>query len=140
MGYFTAVQYCQSSHCNIVMYFSVDSVPPVCTCGNDATQTTPLGSGGTNVFFTECTATDNSGVATRTSRSHAPGAFFNTGATQVIYVFEDPSGNSVNCGLTVTVNEGMCNQSQSFVAECSWFDLSAIRTIARLDFRGCGTP
>ncbi|XP_072013269.1 uncharacterized protein [Amphiura filiformis] len=88
-----------------VTVIEVDSTPPVCTCGNDVSQTTPLGTGGSNVVFQDCTATDNSQVATRTSRSHSPGAFFTSGRTDVVYVFSDPSGNTVSCGFAVTVTE-----------------------------------
>ena len=67
----------------------------------------PLNAGGTNVPFTDCTATDNSGSVTLTSRSHSPGQRFTTGQTRVEYVFTDPSGNSVTCGLSVNVVEGI---------------------------------
>ena len=58
------------------------------------------------MVFQECSATDNSGVVNRVSRSHSPGGFFTPGRTEVVYVFEDPSGNSVRCSLFVTVDEG----------------------------------
>ena len=67
----------------------------------------PLNAGGTNVPFTDCTATDNSGSVTLTSRSHSPGQRFTTGQTRVEYVFTDPSGNSVTCSFSVNVVEGI---------------------------------
>ena len=90
-----------------VLIFTVDTVPPVCQCGNDVSQTTPLDFNGAIVNFQPCTATDNSGSVTVTSRSHSPGARFPPGITEVIYEFTDPSGNSVTCRFRVTVIEGM---------------------------------
>ena len=85
---------------------TVDDVAPVVVCVDDITQTTPLGTGGLTVSWAEPTATDNSGSVSLSSRSHAPGSFFNTGSTQVTYVFTDPSGNSAVCTFLVAVNEG----------------------------------
>ena len=67
----------------------------------------PLNAGSTNVPFTDCTATDNSGSVSLTSRSHNPGQRFTTGQTRVEYVFSDPSQNSVTCGFSVNVVEGL---------------------------------
>ena len=78
-------------------------MPPVCTCGNDVTQSVGQGNGAVNVDFAECYATDNFGSAILTSRSHAPGEQFSIGVTRVVYVFTDLSDNSVECGFDVTV-------------------------------------
>ena len=81
--------------------------PEIVRCVDDITQIIPLNAGGITVTWLEPIATDNSGTVTIASRSHAPGTFFNTGSTQVIYRFEDPSANSAICSFIVFVNEGM---------------------------------
>ncbi|XP_072014192.1 hyalin-like [Amphiura filiformis] len=87
----------------------VDRDPPVCECGEDITRTIPLpqvgGVGGTNIVFTECTATDNSGTVSLEDRSHTPGQRFTTGTTEVMYEFSDPSNNRVSCSFRITVIE-----------------------------------
>ena len=69
-------------------------------------ETVGLNIGGAIVSWTEPTATDDSGIATLLSRSHAPGQFFVVGSTQVTYRFVDGSGNVAECTFTVTVIEG----------------------------------
>lgn len=86
--------------------FSVDTENPVVSCIADITRTVPIVSSGTAVFWTEPTATDNSGVVSLQQRSHAPGDFFAPGTTQVTYIFIDPSGLRGNCVFTVTINRG----------------------------------
>ena len=89
---------------------AVDTVAPVCSrCNADISENIPLNVGGTNIQFTECTATDNSGIVSLTSRSHRPNQRFPTGTTRVEYVFADSSDNSVTCGFTVTIIEGLCD-------------------------------
>ena len=54
--------------------------------------------------WVEPTALDNcSGVLTYATRSHAPGALFDVGATTVTYTFKDASGNTATCTFAVTV-------------------------------------
>ncbi len=88
-------------------FFVVDRVPPVCQCGDDVFQQIPLNAGGATIIFEECQATDNSGIVTLASRSHSPGQRFPTGVTAVEYVFSDPSDNTVNCRVTITIVEGL---------------------------------
>lgn len=98
---------CQS---NLTIYSAilhiVDSIPPVIACTNDLSQTVNTGVTGTTVTWTEPTATDNSGIVSLTSRTHAPGSFFPVGTTQVTYTFTDGAGNSASCTFSVTVIEG----------------------------------
>ena len=56
--------------------------------------------------WNEPTASDNSGVVSLASRTHAPGAFFAVGNTDVTYRFVDGSGNSASCTFTISVEEG----------------------------------
>ena len=65
-----------------------------------------LNSPGTTVTFQEPTANDNSGQVNLRSRSHAPGAFFPTGTTEVCYTFADAAQNTVDCCFDVTVTPG----------------------------------
>ena len=86
-------------------------VPEIQQCPIDITETIPLNAGGIIVTWLEPVATDNSGTVTLASRTHTPGSFFNTGLTQVLYRFEDPSGNSAICAFNIIVNEGKyCQQ------------------------------
>ncbi|PIK34616.1 hyalin [Apostichopus japonicus] len=82
-----------------------DTVPPVVSCIPDVTDTTPLGTGGRLVFFSEPTATDDSGVVSFQQRTHIPGTFFSSGVTQVTYIFVDPAGNTAECTFRVIVTE-----------------------------------
>ncbi|XP_071488839.1 hyalin-like [Diadema antillarum] len=79
-----------------------DTTPPVPTCP-DITRTVELGVTGTQVTWTEPTATDASGVVNIVSRSINPGTFFPVGTTDVTYTFADGSGNTANCTFRVTV-------------------------------------
>ncbi|XP_072051694.1 uncharacterized protein [Amphiura filiformis] len=88
-----------------VIVIEVDSEPPVVTGPGTVQVETPLNSGGTNVFFSELTATDNSGMTTLVERSHTPGQFFPTGTTTVTYIFRDPSGNRATYDFDVIVDE-----------------------------------
>ena len=65
-----------------------------------------LGTPGLNVFYTEPTATDNSGNPVLLSRTGQPGDFFTVGTTVIDYVFVDPSGNPGTGTFTVIVNTG----------------------------------
>ncbi|KAJ8041019.1 Hyalin [Holothuria leucospilota] len=82
-----------------------DGQSPVVTCGPDITLEVPFGNTGANVFFSPCTAIDNSGTVELFSRTNEPGDFFLVGQTTVSYAFIDPSGN-VGIGLfTVEIIE-----------------------------------
>ncbi|KAJ8041072.1 Hyalin [Holothuria leucospilota] len=95
-----------SASCSFeILIIEVDQTPPVVVCPADVTTITEILSGGITVNFEEATATDNSGVVTLQSRSHATGSRFNTGTTEVTYTFVDPSGNSAFCSFRVTVIE-----------------------------------
>ncbi len=83
----------------------VDTVAPVISCINDVADTVNSGVTGKTVTWTEPTATDNSGIVTLTQRTHAPGAFFPVGTTEVSYTFTDGSGNSATCTFNVNVIE-----------------------------------
>ncbi len=82
-------------------------------CPEDIDRETPIGNstGGAVITYLEPLATDNSGVVTIDSRSHTPGLFFNTGITQVVYVFVDPTGNSATCSFSILVREGKLKNS-----------------------------
>ncbi|PIK34615.1 hypothetical protein BSL78_28558 [Apostichopus japonicus] len=85
-----------------------EGVPPVIACvGLDVAETIPLNGFGTTVQFREPTATDNSGTASVQSRTHSPGQFFQSGTTQVTYVFIDPSGNTAECSFNIIITEAV---------------------------------
>lgn len=54
----------------------------------------------------EPTATDLSGVAILSTRTHIPGETFPVGQTVVMYIFTDPSMNSDLCQFVVIVRTG----------------------------------
>ena len=87
---------------------TVDEIPPIISAIDDVIVEIPLGNEGSPVTWTEPTATDNSGTATMSSRSHEPGAFFQVGTATVTYTFSDPSGNEAATSFTVEVIEGKC--------------------------------
>ena len=70
---------------------------------NAISITTPAGSNSATATWTEPTATDDSGVVPRRSRSHVPGSTFPVGTTVVTYRFTDASGNSDTCQFQVIV-------------------------------------
>lgn len=82
-----------------------DTTAPVVSCINDVFQSVGSSSTGTNVAWTEPTATDDSGSVAQT-RSVVPGSFFSVGTTLVTYTFSDPSGNSASCSFNVRVLVG----------------------------------
>ena len=90
----------------ILMSYSVDPTPPVCTPPDDISRTIPLGSGTISLTWTEPRATDNCGQVTLQSRNYEPGDQFGRGTTTVTYVFVDSSQNRVSCSFTVTIEEG----------------------------------
>ncbi|XP_072013051.1 hyalin-like isoform X2 [Amphiura filiformis] len=77
-----------------------DECPP-----GDITVTTPLGTDGRSVTYTEPTATDNSGIYTLVERSHSPGERFPIGTTTVRYVFQGLDGNIMTHEFDITVVE-----------------------------------
>ena len=85
---------------------AVDSIPPTVSCIDDFTRSIGLNLGGASVSWFEPTASDNSGVVSLASRTHAPGAFFAVGNTDVTYRFVDGSGNGASCTFTISVEEG----------------------------------
>ncbi|XP_072014181.1 hyalin-like [Amphiura filiformis] len=95
---------------------TVDRIPPVCECGDDVTSLIPLGVGGANIRFTECTATDNSGTVRLEDSSHTPGQRFLVGTTEVTYEFSDPSNNRVSCSFRITVIEATCPDGSDPIA------------------------
>ena len=81
------------------------TAPTISGCPTNAiTVTTGSQSNFATAFWTEPTATDDSGVAPTRSRSHAPGSSFPVGTTVVTYRFTDGSGNSDVCSFQVIVS------------------------------------
>ena len=93
----------------------MDGTPPIITTGPNGnpnptgavvTATAECTTTGTIVTYTDPTATDNSGTAIISSRTHNSGQFFPFGITPVTYTFVDSSGNSVPYTFDVVVEEG----------------------------------
>ncbi|KAJ8031507.1 Hyalin [Holothuria leucospilota] len=81
----------------------VDTTPPVSNCREDVALVIELGEAGGFVVWSEPTATDISGTAVLSTRSHRPGSWFHIGATTVTYGFTDASGNTGVCLFVVVV-------------------------------------
>ena len=79
--------------------------PSVTNCPNDIAESTELGTNGTNVTWTEPSASDLSGIPRR-FQSHIPSTMFIIGDTNVTYTFVDTSDNTAMCSFTVTVYTG----------------------------------
>ncbi|XP_071845663.1 uncharacterized protein [Apostichopus japonicus] len=94
--------------CTFVVAVSVetpiDRIPPTISgCQQLVQEVVPPGVGGTNVFFTPPTATDNSNLPVTVTSSRNSGDFFQLGATPVVFTFTDAAGNSNTCSFSVTV-------------------------------------
>jgi surface protein len=77
--------------------------PTFTSCPTDFTVTNDAGNCNALVFWTPPVTTDNCNV--NVSASHDPGDEFPLGTTLVTYTVADPSGNSVLCNFTVTVED-----------------------------------
>jgi hypothetical protein len=89
--------------CSYVIEVLDDEAPDVTCTANDLNNPNDPGQCGAVVNFTEPTATDLCGPATRVSRTHKPGDFFPVGLTTVTYVFSDAAGNLASCEFVVGV-------------------------------------
>ncbi|XP_071489593.1 uncharacterized protein [Diadema antillarum] len=90
---------------NIFVNALGDTTPPVisdCPTSTIAAQADPL-LPGSNVDWTEPTATDNDGNAPTVQVANGPGTFFVIGTTTVTYTFTDASGNEAVCSFDVVV-------------------------------------
>ncbi|XP_038069011.1 mucin-17-like isoform X20 [Patiria miniata] len=86
--------------CAFLVTVTFDVTRPVVSgCPDDITL--PLGA--TIANWTEPTATDDSGSPPSVLKSHAPGASFLEGNTNVTYTFTDGVGNQAVCAFLVTV-------------------------------------
>ena len=89
-----------------MFFVSVDTTAPVPVCSDALEATVELGTPGTTVTWVTPFATDASGQAVILSNNYNSGDFFNVGTTTVVYVFQDPSGNTASCTWPVSVIAG----------------------------------
>ncbi|XP_071826210.1 uncharacterized protein [Apostichopus japonicus] len=105
-----------------VIVQEADVTPPVISgCPSDIFRTVEIGTTGFTVFWTEPTATDDSGTAFLVSQSNSPGVFL-VGTTTVTYRYADPAGNEAVCTFDVIVQEDcirLYSTSQCSPNECS---------------------
>ncbi|PIK57645.1 hyalin [Apostichopus japonicus] len=105
-----------------IIVTTIDTTPPtISNCPTAGASTiVELGLLDGAVFWSEPTATDLAG-ATLLPRTGRPGDSFPLGATPLVYVFTDPSGNEATCTFIVTVTtdrgpesgRAKCNQGFS---------------------------
>merc|ERR1711962_9607 len=89
--------------CSFSVSVILDNVAPViANCPTDRTETLATGTSAVSVFWTEPTATDNSGSVTSTS-TNSPGEAFGAGSTTVTYTFTDAANNQAICSFVITV-------------------------------------
>ncbi|PIK61977.1 putative hyalin [Apostichopus japonicus] len=87
-----------------VVVNTVDTTPPVISnCPVNQDVVVELGDESGTAIWEEPTATDLSGVAILSTRTHIPGETFPVGQTVVMYIFTDPSMNSDLCQFVVIV-------------------------------------
>ncbi|XP_071844378.1 uncharacterized protein [Apostichopus japonicus] len=85
---------------------TADVTPPVISgCPSDIFHTDEIGTTNFTVFWTEPTATDNSGTATFVYQSHSPGSGFLFGRNTVTYIYADPAGNNAVCTFDIIIQE-----------------------------------
>ncbi|PIK47309.1 hypothetical protein BSL78_15809 [Apostichopus japonicus] len=88
-----------------VTVITMDTTPPtISNCPATQSISVELGLTGGNVIWVEPSATDLSGTADLSVRSHAPGSEFPLGQTTVMYIFVDASMNANICQFIVIVN------------------------------------
>lgn len=78
-----------------------NEAPTFLSCPSDNTTGTDIGQPYATVLWTPPTAQDNNMVVVNSN--YDPGDQFSLGTTDVIYIAEDPSGNTDECRFTVTV-------------------------------------
>ncbi len=97
-----------SDTCSFTVTVTDTEKPVISGCPESISRTSSAGLCTATVSWTEPTATDNCtepGLLVRT-RSHAPGATFQSGTTTVWYVFTDEAGNkSDTCSFDVIVTD-----------------------------------
>ncbi|KAJ8039918.1 Hyalin [Holothuria leucospilota] len=109
-----------------VVVNTVDTTPPtISNCPTDVALDIELGGTGGTVFWLEPTATDISGVAVLSSRSHTPGSSFPIGATTVTYEFSDASANIAVCAFFVVVN----TVNSTFSSVCNNIPVDIVETV-----------
>jgi gliding motility-associated-like protein len=93
-----------TSECSFTVTITDDEAPLVTDCPTSIEVNTDAGECGAVVDFTVPTATDNCGnVEVELISGQEPGSFFDTGVTEVSYLFTDDHGNSTLCAFTITV-------------------------------------
>jgi MYXO-CTERM domain-containing protein len=86
------------------LVFSTDETPPAVTCPA-AISAEATGTVGAKVEYPPATATDAHTVTPVVTYSHASGAVFPLGTTEVIATATDQAGNSATCAFRVTVRD-----------------------------------
>ncbi|XP_071826140.1 hyalin-like isoform X5 [Apostichopus japonicus] len=88
-----------------VTVIPVDTTPPhIENCPGTQFANMEVGTSNVVVTWPEPTVTDNSGSFNLIGPSHSPGDTFPTGLTNVVYNYEDNSGNSAVCEFRVNVS------------------------------------
>ena len=91
--------------CKLFSVVTIDPIPPMVNgCPDSMTRNIAFGSQTLSVFWTEPTATDNTGGQVTTFQTHRPGDLFPVGTTQVTYTFTDNAGNRAQCMFDITGN------------------------------------
>ncbi len=93
-----------TTECSFTVTITDDEEPLMSDCPTSIEVNTDAGECGAVVDFTVPTATDNCGnVEVELISGQEPGSFFETGVSEVSYLFTDDHGNSTLCAFTITV-------------------------------------
>ncbi|XP_030840813.1 uncharacterized protein LOC105442568 [Strongylocentrotus purpuratus] len=116
---FTATD--QSSNqgtCSFSIDFNiVDRTAPTVTCPTSITRIVDSPQSAM-VTFDNATATDLSNMVMFISQSHQSGSMFTFGLSIVTFTFEDNSGNTGSCELSITVDTDQCLSSPCINGAC----------------------
>ena len=80
--------------------------PEIQFCPPNRIREIPTGITSTVVYWTQPSATDNSGQTPSMQSTHTSGTNFGIGTTSVVYTFTDASSNAATCRFDVTVISG----------------------------------
>ena len=81
--------------------------PDLAYCPTDVHKTIEAGTLQVQVSWDEPSASDKSGSVMLLHASRRSGDMFDVGSTPISYTFVDGANNSVSCGFSVIVREGM---------------------------------
>ena len=90
--------------------------PELVNCPQNIIEATGFENKNKRVTWSEPSAIDLSGNVTLSSQNYLSGSLFSIGTTEIRYVFNDSSGNSVACKFSVTITAPIMGECISVFA------------------------